>query len=87
MELNCAALAVKQLKFSNGEIDVDCFLKELEETVVKVGDMIDPSWYSRGWSATDADVATISVDSITIVPQVVCACHLHFAPCLHVDLE
>ena len=74
-----------QFKFSNGEIDVDCSFKELEETVVKVGDMIDPSWYSRGWSATDAVVAAISVDSITIVPQAVCACHLHFGPCLHVD--
>lgn len=67
VELDCAAFAVKQFKFSNGEIEVDCSFKE---TVVDVGVTIDASWCSRGWSATDAVVAAISVDTVEVVDVV-----------------
>ena len=61
MELNNAAKGVKELKLSMGELT--CTPQELQDHVVDAGITIDGSWSSRGWSATDAVVAAISVDT------------------------
>ncbi|CAH3020824.1 unnamed protein product, partial [Porites evermanni] len=48
-------------KFSHGELN--CSLEDVEESVVDIGVTIDASWSARGWSASDAVVAAISVDT------------------------
>ena len=65
-ELNPASLCVKEWKFSNGELN--CSLEDVEESVVDIKVMIDASWSARGWSASDAVVAAISVDTGKFCP-------------------
>ena len=60
-QLNRASRGVKEWKFSNGELN--CSLEDVEESVVDIGVTIDASWSARGWSASDAVVAAISVDT------------------------
>ena len=67
-ELNRAARGVKEWKFSLGE--VHCSLEELDDAVVDAGVTIDASWCSRGWTATDAVIAAISVDTGKVVDVV-----------------
>ena len=67
-ELNLAARGVKEWKFSLGE--VHCSLEELDGAVVDAGVTIDASWCSRGWTATDAVIAAISVDTGKVVDVV-----------------
>ena len=60
-ELICASREVKEHKFSLGEVKCSC--DELDNSIVDAGVTIDASWCSRGWSATDAVIAAISVDT------------------------
>ena len=67
-ELNRAAFEVKESKFA---LDLlDCTREQLGEVVVDCGVTIDASWCSRGWSATDAVIAAISVDTGKVVDVV-----------------
>ena len=65
-ELNHASRCVKEWKFSNGELN--CSLEDVEGSVVDIGVTIDASWSARGWSASDAVVAAISVDTGKFCP-------------------
>ena len=67
-ELNRAALKVKERKFALDLLDCTC--EQLGEVVVDCGVTIDASWCSRGWSATDAVIAAISVDTGKVVAVV-----------------
>ena len=67
-ELSEAAREVKECKFSLGELN--CSREELDNAVVDAGVTIDASWCSRGWTATDAVVAAISVDTGKVVDVV-----------------
>ena len=67
-ELNRAAFEVKEYKFALGQLD--CTREQLSDVVVNAGDTIDASWCSRGWSATDAVIAAISVDTGKVVDVV-----------------
>ena len=59
---------VKERKFA---LDLlDCTREQLGEVVVDCGVTIDASWCSRGWSATDAVIAAISVDTGKVVDVV-----------------
>ena len=60
-ELKKAACEVKEWKGSLGELK--CSHKDLDNAVVDVGGTIDASWCSRGWIATNAVIAAISVDT------------------------
>jgi len=42
-DLNRAARHVREFKFSNGEIGVDCSFEELEDTIIDIGVTIDAS--------------------------------------------
>jgi len=44
--------------------------QELQELVVQAGASIHGSWSSRGWSAQDVVVATVSVDTGKVVDVV-----------------
>ena len=67
-ELNRAAFEVKERTFA---LDLlDCTREQLGEVVVDCGVTIDASWCSRGWSATDAVIAAISVDTGKVVDVV-----------------
>ena len=70
-ELNCASHCVKEWKFSNGELN--CSLEDFEGSVVDIGVTIDDSWSARGWSASDAVVAAISVDTGKFCPLSTCS--------------
>ena len=65
-ELNRASRCVKEWKFSNGELN--CSLEDFEGSVVDIGVTIDALWSARGWSASDAVVAAISVDTGKFCP-------------------
>ena len=65
-ELNRASRCVKEWKFSNGELN--CSLEDFEGSVVDIGVTIDALWSARGWSASDAVVAAISVDTGKFFP-------------------
>ena len=67
-ELDRAAFGVKEWKFANGELECTC--EELPIVVVDASVTIDASWSSRGWSATDAVIAAISVDTGKVVDVV-----------------
>lgn len=67
-ELIRASREVKEHKFSLGE--VKCSREELDNFIVDAGVTIDASWCSRGWSATDAVIAAISVDTGKVVDVV-----------------
>ena len=67
-ELDRASRGVKEWKFSHGELN--CSLEDVEESVVDIGVTIDASWSARGWSASDAVVAAISVDTGKVVDVV-----------------
>ena len=67
-ELNQVAFEVKERKFT---LDLlDCTREKLGEVVVDCGVTIDASWCSWGWSASDAVIAAISVDTRKIVDVV-----------------
>ncbi|CAH3163536.1 unnamed protein product [Porites lobata] len=53
-------------KFSNRELN--CSLEDFEGSVVDIGVTIDALWSARGWSASDAVVAAISVDTGKFCP-------------------
>ena len=67
-ELDKAAFKVKEFKFASGK--VNCSRDELPNVNVDAGMTIDASWSSRGWSATNAVVAAISVDTGKVVDVV-----------------
>ena len=48
----------------------NCTDEELKKKVVDIGVTLDCSWSSRGWSATDALVAAVSVDTGKVVDVV-----------------
>ena len=49
---------------------MNCSREDLDNAVVDVGVTIDASWCSRGWTATDAVIAAISVDTGKVVDVV-----------------
>ena len=49
---------------------MECWREELDNIIVDAGVTIDASWCSRGWSATDAVIAAISVDTRKVVDVV-----------------
>ena len=60
-ELNQAASEVKESQFSLGLLD--CTWEQLKDIVVDCGVSINASYSLRGWSAMDAVIAAISVDT------------------------
>ena len=63
-----AAFEVKEYKLALGELDYT--REQLSDVVVNAGITIDASWCSRGWSATDAVIAAISVNTGKVVDVV-----------------
>lgn len=63
-----AAFEVKEYKLALGELDYT--REQLSDVVVNAGVTIDASWCSRGWSATDAVIAAISVNTGKVVDVV-----------------
>jgi hypothetical protein len=57
-DMNYAAWDLKKVLQTEGSIE-DCSAEQLKEKVIDTGVTIDGSWCSRGWSATDACIATI----------------------------
>ena len=56
------------MEVSLGELS--CSREDLDNAVVDAGVTIDASWCSRGWTATDAVIAAISVDTGKVVDVV-----------------
>lgn len=64
-QLNCAFCGVKEWKLSKRVLN--CSIEEIGETVVDIGVTIEASLSAQGWSASDAVVAAISVDTGKVV--------------------